>query len=635
MNTRMIFIGKSLIEMYPLTVKEVAKKFNVSERTVRNDIFLLNEKVTQVNGCKGFIRISNGTMKPLTYEEIDLLKSLYLTTLNHQFISQEQRKVLILFRLLVQGERLSFQNLSEQYFVSKSSIANDIQEIKFIFAKENLRLTSNKQGTYFKGTESEIQQLIKRILIDHCFINGQFIFTGNYACFGKWLNEELVTQVCFSLKESLKKRELLVSENYLAIISISIAILVRRSYDCNKIDYECNPSLADQLIELEPYPITFELVEELAQIISYQFNEQEIRYINQLFLGMGIRTFVRKTPYPKTFTTQISILIENVGKSIGLSLISDMKLQKDLCNHMYQLIYRLQSSTRITNPLLSEIKNRYALLYSVVWFSLNDFRDFFKFELSEEEVSFIVVHFQAAIERNKELKKVLFVCPNGVGTSSLIRSKIKRILPIILSYETISLKKMNTVDFSRVDFIISTTPIPNAPVPILNVSPMMTKQDMKNLTAFYIDLVFEEDNFNKSVSVKDQALVMDSFIKENVFFSDIKGKNNAIEFLLNQAEKNDLITDSFKDSVWNREKLSSTYLVDRVALPHGNPAHVKESFVSILILNKEINWDQEKVDMLILLGIKESDIHHSEKIMEFLLASIEKKKEFIQFLKRR
>lgn len=67
------------------------------------------------------------------------------------------------------------------------------------------------------------------------------------------------------------------------------------------------------------------------------------------------------------------------------------------------MLYRLQSNIRVDNPLLDELKEKYSIIYAIVWLSLNDFISGYNVEISEDEISFIMLHFQAAIERKKSL----------------------------------------------------------------------------------------------------------------------------------------------------------------------------------------------------------------------------------------
>lgn len=161
--------------------------------------------------------------------------------------------------------------------------------------------------------------------------------------------------------------------------------------------------------------------------------------------------------------------------------------------HLYQLILRLEAQSSVINPMIDEIKQTYPALYGVVWFGLVEFCKHYQITLTDDEVGFVSIHFQAAMERVKKMHKVLFVCPNGIGTSSFVSAKIRRILPDVNSIETASTSKLEDMDLSDVDFIISTVEIPDTEKPVVRISPMVTVQDMKRIMNQYIDLIIARE----------------------------------------------------------------------------------------------------------------------------------------------
>ena len=76
----------------------------------------------------------------------------------------EDRRMQI-FKRLINEEHLSYQQLSDEYYVSRSSIAKDIAYLKTLFVKENLLLRFDNSGTYFQGSESQIQRMLKRFIL--------------------------------------------------------------------------------------------------------------------------------------------------------------------------------------------------------------------------------------------------------------------------------------------------------------------------------------------------------------------------------------------------------------------------------------------------------------------------------------
>ena len=186
-----------------------------------------------------------------------------------------------------------------------------------------------------------------------------------------------------------------------------------------------------------------------------------------VIVGSGLRFFMKNETIPLVFREKIRQLIQKVSRGIQIDLTQDSRLEEDLLVHLYQLLLRIEAQTTIVNPLIDEIKQNYPSLYVVVWFALNDFRWPYQVSLSEDEVGFVAIHFHAAIERVKRLNRLLFVCPNGMGTSSFVSAKIRRILPDIDSIETVSVDKLNRLDLFDVDF--STVDIPKQIRPVVRI----------------------------------------------------------------------------------------------------------------------------------------------------------------------
>ncbi|MXR78914.1 PTS transporter subunit EIIA, partial [Enterococcus faecalis] len=176
---------------------------------------------------------------------------------------------------------------------------------------------------------------------------------------------------------------------------------------------------------------------------------------------------------------------------------------------------------------------------------------------------------------------LLFVCPNGMGTSSFVSAKIRRILPDIDSIETASVDKLNRLDLFDVDLIISTVDIPKQIRPVVRISPMVTARDMKRIMNHYIDLVIDNEQINIEGSIAEKVKPL---ISSNVYFDHFDSKEAAIRFLVDQQQfENEESKQRFLYSIFEREEIQSTYLENGFAIPHGNPNVVKQTSVAVLI----------------------------------------------------
>lgn len=94
-----------------------------------------------------------------------------------------------------------------------------------------------------------------------------------------------------------------------------------------------------------------------------------------------------------------------------------------------------------------------------------------------------------------------------------------------------------------------------------------------------------------------------TFVENN--FTD---KFQAIDFLVQAAKKAGKLTnyDSYKKSVLKREEEFSTAIGYGVAIPHGSCDDVKESFVAVATLKGNMQWGEETVQMIFMIGVPES-----------------------------
>lgn len=299
-------------------------------------------------------------------------------------------------------------------------------------------------------------------------------------------------------------------------IIVSIVLIIQRAKEDHHIHLEGSNQYGQFFLEFDKYPLVYGLLNELEKQNIYTFSQEEIQYLTYLIVGSGLRFFMKDEAIPFAFRGKVRFLIQKVSEGLQTDLTQDSRLEEDLVIHLYQLILRLEAQSSVINPMIDEIKQTYPALYGVVWFGLVEFCKHYQITLTDDEVGFVSIHFQAAMERVKKMHKVLFVCPNGIGTSSFVSAKIRRILPDVNSIETASTSKLEDMDLSDVDFIISTVEFPDTEKPVVRISPMVTVQDMKRIMNQYIDLIIAREE--KNAPKLEVASETKDFIAQNILF---------------------------------------------------------------------------------------------------------------------
>ena len=518
------------------------------------------------------------------------------------------RRQEIMLRLL-DYETLSYQKLSDQYYVSRSSLSNDFNLIKHLFQKDGASLSFNNSGTFFSGSEIQAQQILKRLMISQ---DQPFYLDG--------FDSALYNRVICLLQEYSDSLQQPIPGDNMAQISTSICLLIGRAKAGHRI----------QLLDtnyLEPtryYPRLWELISRLESACDLAFSASELGYLVTILLGSGFSQ--EEGQVQENLKDQIRALIQDVSLIINLDLQDDHKLLEDIAIHMNQLFTRLQANNSLVNPLLADIKSNYHALFQDVKFLLTNEGSRYGLPaarplISDDEIGFLVLHIQAAIERKFIQKKVVIVSPNGIGVSTYINAKIQRFLPNLHDIQIVSLKQLEKLEVEDISFIISTVPIENLKRPVITISPLCTEEDMRQIMTAYAEVVARQSTLNQYQMMNHGRGLIDAIYKGN-----FKSQEEALSFLLdqqpdmNQAKKAQVLA-----SILEREAQQSTYLDKGIAIPHANPQLVETSNISVLLLDKAIAWGYDKVDVVVLLLVAKEETSKVGDVMYFIVEGVRNK----------
>ena len=81
-------------------------------------------------------------------------------------------------------------------------------------------------------------------------------------------------------------------------------------------------------------------------------------------------------------------------------------------------------------------------------------------------------------------------------------------------------------------------------------------------------------------------------------------------------EKGD-VTRKYLESVFDREKATTTSIGHGIAIPHGNMMEVNESRIAVAILDSPIEWAGDLVDVVFLLSVKMTSQYEIKRTKQF------------------
>ncbi|WAH61684.1 PRD domain-containing protein (plasmid) [Pseudomonas silvicola] len=182
---------------------------------------------------------------------------------------------------------------------------------------------------------------------------------------------------------------------------------------------------------------------------------------------------------------------------LGLNLILDAKLRRDLAQHIKPMLNRL-AYIAIHNPLLEDIKLEFGRAFETVRCATEKLSVNFDYPAtSDDEVAYLTLYIQTALEKFSACKKIIIVCSSGVGTSQLLASRINRAFPEWEIVDIVLEPVKCHVRHKNCDLIVSTIKLEGVELPIAYVSALFSKKDIARVS--------EKIIFTKIIKESDDA----------------------------------------------------------------------------------------------------------------------------------
>lgn len=599
------------------TVKHYAKQLNISERTIHLDLkavekYLLQEgyELEKKPGVGiGVVK----TFKDQSIEKIIDESSIYST-------SGRRKKIIEL--MLLENRTVTFEFLSELFLISKTSINNDLKFIrKMLTSGNDLKMISDSYGTRLLGAERDIQKAyleFNRFLLeeDHILLDSDD--DKRLEILSDFYGKDIVS-VCARVLYSYVKNDInAIAEHYVFNILNMMSILVYRILKGYHIDElsMLNGERSDLFFEKSAE----EMLTKISLRLNFTFTPNDVSYLSTYLISNRFEPL----PAEKRYHEVVTSVISKVSESLKIDFTKDNKLLEQLMLHIPPMIYRLQEGIQTDNPFIFQIKKEFSLVYNLIWIVMSEYEDELKVIFNEDEIGFLTIYFQSAIEKAKFSKKVLVVCPTGIVTSELLLNRIINILPSLTTIEVASIKELSERNLDDLDLIISTVKLNRPDKKVVVVSPLLSDQDMKNISDMYNEkfvLSKENDNIHNDF-VNINKYLFDDYIFLN---EDFQTKDILLKSIGDRLVKNNIIDPKAIDSMINRESLGGTDLPTGAAIPHCNLKYVNQTAIVFITNKKPIKWNENFVKFVVIVCISEKEKREIRGILSDIYTIVENK----------
>lgn len=611
MNNRQKEIFRNLL-MEPnrlWLVQDLADQTECSEKTIRNDLKVIEEYIVQHSSGHLVKRPGLGVYLEIgEADQADLFHRLYSNESTAEDESDEERVLHLAYRLLMNAKPVTLQNLASPFYVNKAIIRRDMEKIEGWLRSFDLSLmTKQRVGFMIEGSEKNKRMALARLnqLINRPELTGQMMRN-------QYEPHEIAT-VYNELKALQRRHQLRFTDEAFESLMLHILLMVKRT----KLGQPISLSAQDIafLENKAEFAWAIDFLRQLQKLFAVPFSKEETAYLTLHLLGGKFRYTqddgsVGRSDLADSHPLLPQLVEQLIRRMSELNMIpfsKDQVLLNGLKVHLYTTMNRLHYGLAVSNPMLAEIKKMYPYMFDRVIMALEEVGGALQLYFPEEEAAYLTLHFQASVERlhqsESHPQKVIIVCHMGVGMSQLLLAKVERRFPSVHVETTMS--KAEVEDYlaaHEVDLVITTVDLPELKTPHILVSPLLEASDERKLEQAIRGLD-EPDSRAAEESV---------FLKYTTPFlvfpqQEVKRPEQLIAKFAQMLEDKGYVEAGYTESVLDREHMSATTIGGGIAIPHGSSERVKQSCIVVVTLKQPITWGTEKVELVFLLAIKHDE----------------------------
>lgn len=501
-RSREILLGLMDLEK-TFRISELAEKFQVSERTIRNDINDVNDFLEQHE--LSLVKLgSNGTL--LVEDDIELAAGLFNQNDFYTYrLSKGERKPLIAAILIEASGYTTLSNMAELLYVSRATVINDLESVKQMLLKEHLTVESHSnKGLVLHGKESDKRACLLKLLNQ----DGSFQAAGSVVqSFIRGLNisHRLKKEDKQNLQKIINEQEhahgrFLTDASFNYLLSY-LTILIQRvkkghqiteSLEVKKSKYEMAEDILRYVCQYWELPESQGEKELLSDILdSLSYIKKDSR--NQRIIGLQLVT--RK-------------FIEQISNELHVDLNRDFVFYENLVNHLESIFTKEFNITQRDDFLRQIVEQNQETLYAVKN-NIEMLERFVGRKIQAIEADYIVIHISAALERRKKKEiefRVVIVCNGGVGTSQLLLAKMRNRFDFHI-IDVVSAHDLRKSHYEDIDMIVSTIPLKAYEGEYVLVTPMFSDEDYLRVNK-KIELLQKKNRVRKRSCPKKKEIQM-------------------------------------------------------------------------------------------------------------------------------
>lgn len=590
-----------------ITPEHAARQLNVSTRTLRKYIARANDAL---EGAAS-ITLPRGEGYRFIVQDAKAFESWNAKnglSVGPACKTSEERVNYLLNDLLMRGDWIKLQELSNVLYVSKSALSGDLKKVEERLRSYDLVLEKRSHyGIRVVGSEMSRRLCLARAAIEarggylQEKAGGLHTSAIKAIASGRLENsDELLDAIATCVCQASEEWNIVINSSAFQNLLVHIVVaLIRISEDCY---VPIEDSRLQRIVETYEFRAAEDIATRIAALTGVTLPREEIAYIAIHLAG---KQTIYQSPDEDSLVISdevwevVSDMLERVWRVFRFDFRNDLELRMNLARHIQPLSVRLRYKLKLTNPMLEDIKARYPLSFSIAADASSVIAEKYGASLSHDEIGYIALAFELALERSKTevaKKNILVICASGAGSARLLEYQCRREFgDYIDQIQTCDALSLDKVDFSKIDYAFTTVPLHiELPVPVREVSCFLDPAEAERTRAM----------FRKEMRAENANAFR--FIGEDLFFPHLSftTKDEVLDFLIGRAEALRDTAPEFRDLVYAREERMATAFGNNIAMPHPLEVASNDAFICVGLLDEPVSWgiDGEKAQAVFLMG---------------------------------
>lgn len=589
-------------------IDELCSYCNVSDRTIRSDINMINDYIRNHGAHIVLLRKKGYTIEYLDQNTFDEFWS-HQDTGTFLFTTSETRLIFLIRVFLTADDFIGQEYLQSILFVSQNTLYNDLRSLKEILNQYNLKL-QNKSNLGYKliGKEQDLRSATIDLIFKSNF--------NEYLTASTSVEKDICNNIDYNLFRNLYETcfstTLFIDSDYFHrnIFTNLLLTTSRVKAGYTLINFDKKIRLKQQFI-----PVIDCFTTKIEKQFHITLSDIEKSYIN-FCIAENSPSLIDDIAVNENQETAQNILkvIHNTLQTLtDADWINDKRLHSKLLEHI-KLFLKIQTiEGNRTNPIFDTVKNNFPYAFDLAISCCSEIVKTYDVHFSEDEISYIALHLTNAIEHNNQVThkqvSLAIICGTGRTFSSIIEAKIKRRFQNVFSniekhsYSSYSSLKEKSKKF---DIVVSTVPIRKNAIDIIFIDINDLDSSMNQ-----IEQELNKLNENKSESLFSSKHFQIMYEKSN--------KEKVLMHLHKELFSQGFVKENFLSELFEREEISSTIISESIAIPHPLGNAVIRSTIFPVIAPKGIMWDGKLIKFVFLFAIKAEESEKMENIYEYLL----------------